>query len=148
MNVERSALLPFSSQQIYAVINDVRAYPEFLNWCSAAHVKSESDHKKIAELKIAYGRLNFAFSTVNTMQPNESIDMNLMSGPFKKLSGQWQINALGESSCKVSLNMAFSFKNPLTHRVFAKVFQGVVSAQVEAFEKRANELYGGANAQY
>lgn len=142
MKVQRSAILPYSSEQMYAVINDVRSYPEFLNWCSAATVHRESSSTQVAELTIAYRKLAFSFSTENTLTQNENIQMQLVAGPFKDLSGHWALQSLGDSACKVSLQMGFTFDNPITHRLFAKVFQSVVSAQVDAFQKRAEHVYG------
>ena len=141
MNVQRSALLPYSAAQIYAVIKDVRSYPEFLNWCSAATVHEEHAHSQVAELTISYGKLHFSFSTENTLVEDQSLSMQLVSGPFKDLNGEWQIQALGESACKVTLQMNFTFDNPITHRLFAKVFQKVVTAQVDSFQKRAEVIY-------
>lgn len=142
MNVQRSALLPYSAAQIFSVINDVESYPEFLSWCSDVSVLEQTGERVIAELKISYGHLKISFSTENQLVFNESITMNLIAGPFKKLSGEWGIQALGESACKVSLAMDFTFANPITHRLFGKVFQTVVSTQMDAFQKRAEKIYG------
>ncbi len=141
MDIQRSAILPYSAEQMYAVIADVLAYPQFLPWCAAAHVQQQSAERQVAELEIAYGKLKFAFTTENTLLVNQRIDMSLLSGPFKQLAGQWLIHELNESACKVSLQMGFTFSNPITHRLFAKVFQSVVSAQVDAFQKRADQIY-------
>ncbi len=142
MNVQRSALLPYSAPQMYAVISDVNCYPEFLNWCTDVRVEEQSAQQQIAELNITYGTLKLSFTTVNTLTPHELIEMKLAAGPFKNLSGQWEIQALGEGACKVSLNMSFTFDNPMTHRLFAKVFEKAITAQVSAFEQRANQIYG------
>lgn len=141
MNVQRSALLPYSAAQMYAVINDIRSYPEFLNWCDEVIVLDEDFNSVEAELKIAYGHLKISFATQNLLIPNESISMSLISGPFKKLSGKWLLQELGDEACKVSLAMDFTFENPITHRLFGKVFKTVVSAQVDAFRKRAEYIY-------
>ncbi len=141
MKVERSALLPYSASQIYAVIKDVRSYPEFLNWCSEVVLHDQSDTKQVAELKIAYSKLRFSFTTANELMENRSISMRLVSGPFKELNGQWQIQPLDELACKVTLQMDFTFDNPITHRLFGGVFQKIVGTQVEAFQKRTEHLY-------
>ena len=146
MNVQRSALLPYSASQIYQVISDVRSYPEFLNWCEAESIESENEGLQLATLHVSYGKLKLSFSTQNTMVVDQSIDMQLSSGPFKALSGQWLITALDESACKVFLEMDFKFSNPITHKLFGKVFQSVVSAQIDAFEKRAHTIFGTSNA--
>ncbi len=144
MKVQRSALLPYSAAQMFAIINDVRAYPEFLNGCDSAQVLEESAHHLIAKLKITYAKLSVSFTTKNQLKPAESIDMQLVEGPFKNLHGQWHIKSLSDAACKVSLSMDFSFDSAITQRMFGKMFQSVVSAQVDAFEKRANDIYQNA----
>jgi len=141
MNVQRSAILPYSATQMYAVISDVRAYPEFLNWCKDATLLEQAASTQVAKLSIAYGRLKFSFTTENALVPDEQISMQLVAGPFKDLSGKWLIQTLNDSACKVSLSMDFTFANPITHGLFSKVFQSVVSEQVDAFQKRADDVY-------
>lgn len=144
MKVQRSALLPYSAAQMYAIINDVKAYPEFLNWCDAAAVLAESAEQLTAKLSITYAKLAISFTTQNTLQENESIRMQLVEGPFKKLVGEWQIQVLNDSACKVSLSMDFAFDSTVTQSLFGKVFQSVISAQIDAFQKRAEQIYQGA----
>lgn len=127
---------------MYAVIHDVTSYPEFLPWCVDALIKEENDALQVAELKVAYKRLALTFSTSNALVKDESISMSLISGPFKTLSGQWMLQTLDEHACKVSLEMTFAFANPVTHALFGRVFHSVVSAQVDAFQKRAEQIYG------
>ncbi len=144
MNVSRSALLPFSARQIYQVIADVRSYPLFLNWCDDMSVVSESDEEMVAKLFISYGKLKFSFSTRNQMIEDQSVSMSLVDGPFSALDGKWEIQRLGESACKVSLIMDFKFESSVTQRLLGGVFKNVIAAQLDAFQKRANDLYGHA----
>ena len=144
MKVSRSALLPYSAAKMFDVIADVRSYPGFLNWCDGMEIIQESDEEVVAKLLIKYGKLNFSFTTRNSMVKNESVIMSLVDGPFSNLGGQWQITALSEDACKVELDMAFEFENPVTQKVIGRVFQNVVSAQLDAFQKRAEALYGKA----
>lgn len=141
MNVSRSSLLPYSGQQMYDVIADVRAYPVFLNWCSGTEIHSESGEEVVAKLLISYGKLNFSFTTRNMMIASKSININLVDGPFASLGGQWQIKELGQSACKVSLEMDFNFESAITQTLFGRVFQNVIAAQLDAFQKRAEHLY-------
>jgi len=141
MNVSRSALLNYSADKMYAVITDVRAYPSFLNWCSDVELISESSDEMVAKLFIAYSKLNISFTTRNVLRENESLTMSLVDGPFSKLNGQWDIQDLGISACKVSLEMDFDFDNVITQKLFGRVFQSVISAQLDSFQKRAHALY-------
>jgi len=142
MNVSRSALLPYNVRQMYDVIADVKSYPAFLNWCNGMDVISESDQEIVAKLLISYGKLNFSFTTRNVMVENHSVAMSLVEGPFSSLNGQWSLQQLDKSACKVSLEMDFNFENAITQKLFGRVFQSVIAAQLDAFQKRAEQLYG------
>lgn len=141
MKVQRSAILPHSAAKIFSIIRDVRSYPEFLNWCDAASIEFENNEIQRATLSVSYGKLTLSFSTQNALVINESVRISLISGPFKSLSGEWSIHSLSDQACKVSLFMDFKFDNPITHKLFGNVFQKVVTAQIDAFEKRANDIY-------
>lgn len=142
MKVSRSAILPYSTEKMYDVVADIRSYPGFLNWCDNMDIISETSEEVIAKLMISYGKLKFSFTTKNKVKKNESIEMSLVDGPFSSLSGVWTIKKLNEDACKVSLEMDFVFDNPITHKLFGRVFQKVISAQLDAFQNRAKQLYG------
>ena len=142
MKVSRSALLPYSAEKMYDVVADIRSYPGFLNWCDDMQIISETEEQVIAKLMIAYGKLKFSFTTKNKMVHNQSITMNLVEGPFSSLTGLWTIQQLNDDASKVSLEMDFIFDNPITHKLFGRVFQKVISAQLDAFQARAEQLYG------
>jgi len=142
MNVSRSALLPYNARQMYDVIADIRSYPAFLNWCNGMEIISEDDEEVIAKLLISYGRLKFDFTTRNLMLRNKSVSIDLVEGPFSALGGQWLLQELSESACKVSLEMDFNFESRITQKLFGRVFQSVIAAQLDSFQKRAEQLYG------
>lgn len=142
MKVSRSSLLPYSAAKMYDVVADVRSYPGFLNWCDNMQIISETPDEVIAKLMISYGKLDFSFTTRNKMVKYQSVEMSLVSGPFKELNGQWTILSLNENASKVSLEVDFMFDNPITHKVFGKVFHKIISTQLDAFQKRAEALYG------
>lgn len=142
MKVSRSAILPYSAEKMYDVVADIRSYPAFLNWCDDMQIISETSEQVVAKLMIAYGKLKFSFTTQNKVVMNESISMNLVDGPFSSLTGLWTIQHLNDKASKVSLEMDFIFDNPITHKLFGRVFQKVISAQLDAFQARAEQLYG------
>jgi ribosome-associated toxin RatA of RatAB toxin-antitoxin module len=144
MNVSRSALLSYSAKQMYDVIADIRSYPAFLNWCSGTQIVSESSGELVAKLMISYGKLSFEFTTRNTMIESQSVSMNLVEGPFSTLSGQWVLQPLSENACKVSLEMDFNFESLITQTLFGRVFKSVITAQLDAFQNRAEQLYGAS----
>jgi len=142
MKVSRSALLPYSAPKMYDVVADVRSYPGFLPWCSGMEIVSESTEEVVAKLLISYRKLDFSLTTKNIMTKDESIQISLVEGPFSNLNGEWQIQSLDDNGCKVSLEMNFMFDSAVAHKLFGPVFQNVISAQLDAFQKRARQLYG------
>jgi len=142
MKVSRSILLPYSAEKMFDVVADIRSYPSFLKWCDDIEIISESTEEVIAKLIISYSKLNFSLTTKNKMQQNKSITMNLVDGPFSNFTGQWLIEALNEDACKVLLEMDFMFESKITHKLFGRIFESVINDQIEAFQKRAEQLYG------
>ncbi len=147
MNVARSALLPYSTAQMFAVVSNVEAYPEFLNWCSGVEVLQRANDELTAKMHIAYGKLRFSFSTRNVSEPDRSIDLSLVEGPFTNFSGRWEFLPLQSNSpdsseaCKISLQMAFDFDRGLASVMLGKMFEKIAAAQLDAFQQRASELY-------
>jgi len=76
------------------------------------------------------------------MLRNKSVSIDLVEGPFSALGGQWLLQELSESACKVSLEMDFNFESRITQKLFGRVFQSVIAAQLDSFQKRAEQLYG------
>lgn len=142
MKLTRSALLPHSAMQMYEIVADIPSYPSFLNWCDRADVLSDQDQEVIAKLKVAYSKLNIQFTTRNINTPGESIALSLVDGPFSQLEGLWQFQALSDEASKVSIHMDFKFDNSLAPAIFSRVFEKIVSMQLEAFQKRAQYLHG------
>ena len=142
MKISRSAILPYSAKNMYDVVADIPSYPEFLSWCSGVNIVSETEQEVVAQLIVAYGVLDFSFTTRNSMQKNQFILLRLVDGPFSDLNGEWAFKALDDNACKVSLEMDFEFKNSLTRSAFSSVFNKVVGTQLEAFQKRAETVYG------
>ncbi len=142
MKVSRSVLVPYSAEKMFDVVSDIRSYPGFLKWCENMEIISETSDEVVAKLMISYTKLNISFTTRNQIVKNESIIMNLVDGPFSSLTGKWLIQKLDDNACKVSLEMDFMFDRAITQKLFGRVFQNVISDQVDAFHKRAEQLYG------
>ncbi|MCW8856500.1 MAG: type II toxin-antitoxin system RatA family toxin [Kangiella sp.] len=139
--IRRQALLPFSAKQMFDLVDDIEKYPEFLPNCNDAKVLERTDDTVTATLSVAKGGFAKEFTTQNINQPFESIAMQLVVGPFKHLSGQWTFDALGDSACKIELVVKFEFSNPLTNLAFGAVFNQMAESFVDAFSKRAREVY-------
>jgi ribosome-associated toxin RatA of RatAB toxin-antitoxin module len=142
--VERSALVTFTPAQMFALVNDIPRYPEFLPWCVGAKVDDVSPSERIAMLKIAHGVLQTEFTTRNTLTADAQIDMRLTHGPFRDLKGAWRFEAIGTRGSRVHFLVEFEFKNRLTSAAFNAVFESLCGSIVDAFVTRAQKVYGPA----
>jgi ribosome-associated toxin RatA of RatAB toxin-antitoxin module len=141
--IVRTALLPYSPEEMYALVNDVAAYPAFLPWCRASRVISETATDMVASIEIARGVLNRSFTTHNHLQAPQRIELALVDGPFRKLHGHWQFATLKTANaCKVTLQLDFEFDNSMISLAARPVFTQIVNSLVDAFSKRASEVYG------
>jgi ribosome-associated toxin RatA of RatAB toxin-antitoxin module len=141
--VERSSLVTYTAEQMFALVNDVARYPEFLPWCVGARVEEVSADERIAALKIARGVLQTEFTTRNTLLQNAQIHMQLLHGPFRNLVGEWRFEAIGTRGSRVYFRVEFEFKNRLTAHAFNAVFEAICGTIIEAFVKRAQAIYPG-----
>ncbi|MBD1389252.1 type II toxin-antitoxin system RatA family toxin [Neiella sp. HB171785] len=140
--VDRFALVGFSAQQMFDLVNDVASYPEFLPGCAESKLlDSSSEHMK-ASLKVAKGGISKWFTTHNALVAPQAIHMELVEGPFKKLQGLWEFTELAEDACRVSLKLDFEFSSGLLGAAFNKIFHQLASNMVQAFVTRAQEVYG------
>jgi len=140
--VSRSALLMYSAQEMYQLVNDVTAYPEFLPGCSETTVLLDQTDLMKASVKVSKAGISQTFVTENTLVPNQSITMNLLEGPFKHLTGGWTFTALDDQACKVSLDLQFEFSSSIVELAFGRVFHELVGSMVKSFSNRAKAVYG------
>ncbi|HEX5787693.1 MAG TPA: type II toxin-antitoxin system RatA family toxin [Woeseiaceae bacterium] len=150
--ISRSALVPYVAERMYALVDDIEAYPEFLPWCSAAVVNRREAGEVEATLEFRRGGLGKSFRTRNALQPPESITLELVDGPFRSLSGEWAFKPLGSTDdapaagCRVSLDLRFEFSNRVTDLLLGPFFEEICNSLVDAFTRRAQALYGGGDA--
>ena len=140
-NVSRSALVGFSAESMFDLINDVERYPEFIPGCAQTKVLSQDEHSMRASILISKAGVKQWFTTQNALMPAKSIQMNLVDGPFSQLSGGWTITPLNASACKIELNLDFAFSSKLVEFAFGKVFNAIASNMVVAFTERAKAVY-------
>lgn len=141
--ISRSALVPHSAEAMFDLVNDVDRYQEFLPWCGGSEVLSRGEDEMRARIVIAKAGLEKAFTTHNRFQRGKMLEMRLVEGPFRRLDGYWRFQPLREDASKVSLDLEFEFSNPILKMALSKVFTQIASTMVDAFVKRAEELYGG-----
>ena len=141
-SISKSALVPYSPAEMFALVDGVEAYPEFLPWCSGTRVLSRMDDELQATIKLSTGGVSKEFTTCNRNQKNKMIEIRLVKGPFKRLEGFWRFDALGEDGCKVSFDLEFEFASRMLGMVVGPVFSQIADSLVDSFHKRAVEVYG------
>lgn len=140
--IYKTALVPYSAHSMYDLVNDIESYPQFLPWCKAAKVLSRHEQEIIASIAMGSAGLEKSFTTTNLLQPYQSIEMHLREGPFSHLYGKWEFQQLGEVGCKVALRMEFEISSTILRFSLEPVFSRIVNNLVDAFVKRAGDLYG------
>lgn len=140
--INKSALVSYSAEQMFALVDDIAAYAEFLPWCSESTVLSRTESEVTASLGVSHSGLNKSFTTRNVNQPYEQITMQLVEGPFSRLEGVWRFQQLGVDGCKVILDLDFEFKSKLVGMTFGPIFGQMAGTMVDAFTQRAVQIYG------
>ncbi len=139
--VQKSALVKFSAQQMFDIVNNIESYPEYLPWCKRSRILSQGENTLEAELVIAKGGLQKSFATHNKLDYGGRIYMTLLDGPFKSLEGVWNFMPLREDASKISLDLEFEVAGKLASLTFGSVFNQLCGSMVSAFSKRAKYLY-------
>lgn len=140
--ITRSALLMYSAEQMFDLVNNVNSYPEFLPGCTGTRVLEQSEASMVAAVDVSRAGISKTFTTKNTLTLNEEVKMDLVDGPFKELQGGWTFKALDTNACKVSLDLEFVFTNKLAEAAFGRIFSDLVNNMVQSFTDRAKEVYG------
>lgn len=140
--ISRSALLPYPPRFVYDIVNSVEDYPEFLPWCGDARIEQQDDTAMQAAIQIRGAGLKQWFKTRNSMVPGESIEMQLVDGPFRQLHGRWKFRPLENSGCKIELELKFEFKAGLAGKLISPAFTRIANTMVDSFCQRAHQLHG------
>lgn len=139
--IQRSALVNHSAQAMYNLVNDVESYPEFLPGCKDSKIVEQGPDSMQASLLVAKAGVKQWFTTKNILHPARHIDMQLIDGPFKQLTGGWTFSPLSDEACKIELNLQFEFTSKLTELAFGKIFNALAANMVKAFTERAKQVY-------
>ena len=140
--VSRSALVPYSGTQMFALVEDVDAYPEFLPFCQSTEVHRREGDTLEASLEIGRGPAAMRFTTRNTLEPGRKMEIRLLDGPFRELRGTWRFDPVDAGACRVTLEMEFEFASAALATLFSATFEQTVGSMVDAFTKRARAVYG------
>ena len=143
--VNKSVLIWYLPEEMYALVTDIAAYPKFLPWCDRAKVLAVDESGMTAEIGIAFGGVHQSFTTRNIHTPNRSVAMQLIKGPFSRLDGLWNFLPLGDGTqraCRVELVLNYGFDNVALSALVGPVFDWIAGSLVDAFVKRAEQVYG------
>jgi ribosome-associated toxin RatA of RatAB toxin-antitoxin module len=143
--VSRSALVPYSAEEMFALVEDVEAYPSFLPWCNEVEVHSREGDVVEVTLELHKGGLSKRFRTRNTLHRCDAMDLDLVGGPFNRFSGGWKFQQLGEEGSKVALELEFEFDSRMLDMIIGAYFEDICNKLVDAFTQRAAVIYGDSS---
>lgn len=141
VKIERSALVPYSANQMFDLVNDIEQYPKFMLGCKTARVISRSEKEIVGELCLAKAGITQRFTTRNELYQPSRIEMHLVAGNFSAFHARWTFTALTDDASKVALNMEFEFKAGLMEFAAEKLFSSSANNLVDALVNRATVIY-------
>lgn len=139
--VNRTALVPYTPAQMFALVDDIERYPEFVPWVTQAQVIERKENEVVARLEMERSGVREKFTTRNTLQSPNRIDLQLVDGPFRLLEGQWTFDAIQNKGTKVGLVIRFEFANPVTALLLSRSFEKSCAQLIDAFTQRARAVY-------
>ena len=139
--VKRSARVPYTTEQMFDLVNDIEQYPKFLHWCRGARIDLKQGNTVEATLDIGVLGFHQSFRTRNTLERPKRIGIDLVSGPFRRLRGEWRFVAAPDGGSDISLTLAFEVTMSPFGLVFTRVFEEIAGSQMTAFVDRAKALY-------
>jgi ribosome-associated toxin RatA of RatAB toxin-antitoxin module len=142
--IERSAIVEHSAAQIYALVEDIEAYPRFLPWCVAARIEERAAAGTRATLTVGVPGLRQSFTTLNRSRPGEAIDLSLVQGPFRRFAAAWRFTPLSEQASRVEFSLEYDFSSRALAKLLEPLFDRIADTMVDAFTRRAAEVYGRA----
>lgn len=140
--IEKTALVEYSAEQMFNLVDMVEDYPNFLPWCGGTSVEPQNEKVTNATIKIDYHHVKHSFTTANTRHPHDLIEMTLLDGPFENLDGHWRFIPLSEHACKIEFRLHYTFSHKLLEKLVGPVFYIIANSFVEAFIERAETVYG------
>jgi len=143
--VHKSVLIWYSPQEMFDLVTSVQQYPQFLPWCDHTRVLEQDDSGMLAEVGIALSGIRHSFVTRNLHEPGRRVQMQLVKGPFSRLEGQWVFTPVGQGgqrACRVDLKLNYGFSSAVLAKVVGPVFDRIASSLMDAFVKRAEQVYG------
>ena len=140
--VNRSALTPYSPQQMFALVEDIERYPEFLPWVSRAELLERRENEIVGRLEMHRAGVRETFTTRNVLSPPSEITLHLVSGPFRTLEGRWTFENIADRGARVNLSVHFEFASPMLSLLLTRSFEKNCTELINAFLARARKVYG------
>lgn len=140
--VEKTVLIEQSAARMFELVDCCEDYPAFLPWCSKTEVKFRDGQKTVGTLHINYHSVKSSFTTENEKVHPVSMKIRLVDGPFRRLEGSWTFKPLAENACKIEFQLHYEFSSKLFEKVIGPVFSHIANTFVDAFVKRAAQVYG------
>lgn len=145
--VHKSVLIWYSAAEMFGLVTDVASYPQFLPWCNQASVLEETADGMTAKVGISIAGLKQSFTTRNLHEKDRRVSLKLVNGPFSNLDGDWHFIPLGDDTqraCKVEFTLSYDFNNATLASLVGPVFDKIAGSLMDAFVKRASQVYGEA----
>ncbi len=139
--IARSAIVEHSAEEMFALVDDIESYPRFLPWCTAAKVEERTPVSVRATLTVGMRGVRHSFTTHNQIRPGEAMEMRLLKGPFRRFSGAWRFRPLSAEACTVEFSLEYEMAGPFA-RLLEPLFDRIADTMVDAFSRRAAEVYG------
>ncbi|MGH8504139.1 MAG: type II toxin-antitoxin system RatA family toxin [Gammaproteobacteria bacterium] len=140
--IHRNATVPYTPAEMFQLVDDIEAYPQFLPWCRGARVLERDEQRVRATLAVATGRMEKSFTTLNVLRPHKQIEMRLVEGPFRRLEGLWRFESMAGGGCRVLLDMTIEMSGRIMALTLGPVFHHAANHLVDAFVNRARQVYG------
>ena len=140
--VQKSVLVGYSAEQMFALVNAAEDYPKFLPWCGGVQIHERSEDKLQATLHINFHGVHQSFTTENTNSAPTLMKMKLISGPFKQLDGTWVFKPLRANACKIEFELHYEFSSTILYHLIGPMFSKIANSFVDAFCSRAESVYG------
>jgi ribosome-associated toxin RatA of RatAB toxin-antitoxin module len=139
--VNKTVLIHHTAEEMFALVDDVKKYPEFLPWCGGVDLIAQDTQSTTATLHIAYHGLRQKFTTENHKTYPSQMDIQLKNGPFKHLEGVWKFIPLNDEACKIEFMLNYEFANGFLEKIIAPVFSHIANTFVDGFVARADVVY-------
>src|SRR4051812_38306856 len=140
--VDRSVLAPYAANEMFALVDEVESYPQFLQWCEGTRVVSREPGRTVATIRANYHGLRQEFTTQTPTGRGGRLDIDLVPGPFGPLGGHWQSPPLGERGCRIDFRLEYDFASRILEKVAGPVFHRIADNFVDAFVRRAEQKLG------